>query len=103
RRALALGHNMEAIRHLRFCHKYRPEHPDVILLSARVARRSGAWTEAERLLDHYSELHGDDDDLALERLALRANRGEIEAVAPLLEAHIASGDSGAAVAFEALA
>jgi len=103
RRALARGHNMEAIEHLRFCHKYRPEHPAVILLSARVARRGGAWNEAEMLLDHYSDAHGDDNDLALERLALRANRGEIEAVAPLLEAHIASGDSSSAVALEALA
>src|SRR4051812_2596196 len=50
RRAVERGYNLEAIGHLQACNKYRRDEPEVLLLSARVARRSGAWIEAETLL-----------------------------------------------------
>jgi predicted Zn-dependent protease len=103
RQAAARGHNAVAITHLRSCRLVRAEHPEVLLLSACVARRGGAWTEAEALLDRYSELRGDDDALVLERLLLRATRGEIEATRPLLQLHIDQDDSAATLAREALA
>jgi tetratricopeptide (TPR) repeat protein len=102
RRALELGHNAVAIRHLRSCRLIRPDQPEVLLLSARVARRSGAWTEAEALLDSYWRQRGDDDPLVLERLCLRAARGELESAQALLQARIDQDDPAAPLAREAL-
>src|SRR5205823_458805 len=95
RQATERGHNAVAIEHLRACRLVRADHPEVLLLSARVTRRAGAWTESEALLDRYTELRGDDDALVLERLSLRATRGEIEATRPLLQLHIEQNDSAA--------
>src|SRR4051794_24594520 len=53
RDAVARGHNAEAARHLEACLWVRPDQPEVRLLTARVARRSGNWEEAERILDGY--------------------------------------------------
>src|SRR5262249_33103902 len=58
RAALERGHNGEAIRHLRACRLVHPDHPEVLLLSARVARRAGSWAESEALLDRYWQLRG---------------------------------------------
>ncbi len=102
RRAIERGHNGVAIRHLHACRWARPDHPEVLLLCARVARRSGAWTEAEAFLDRYWQLRGDDEPLVLERLLLRATGGEVEAVWLLLQARIDAGGPEAALAREAL-
>jgi len=102
RRAVSLGHNSDAILHLEACRRFRPDQAEVLILSARVARRSGAWIEAEALLDRYSELYGDDETMALERLALRATRGEMAAAGPLLQFHIDRNDSATPLAWEAL-
>ncbi len=102
RREIDRGHNAAGFAHLHSCRMVRPDHPEVLLLSARVARRRGAWTEAEDLLDRYWRQRGDDDALVLERLSLRASRGEVEAVRSLLESRIAQDDPGAALAREAL-
>ena len=85
------------------CRQFRPDEPEVLLLGGRVTRRSGAWNESEVLLDRYSELHGDDDALVLERLLLRAMRGELESAGPLLQLHIDQNDAAAPLAYEALA
>jgi tetratricopeptide (TPR) repeat protein len=102
RREIDRGHNAAGFAHLESCRMVRPDHPEVLVLSARVSRRLGAWTESEELLDRYWRQRGDDDVLVLERLLLRASRGEVEAVRPLLEARIAQDDPGAALAREAL-
>lgn len=96
------GHNAVATHHLRRCMSVWPEHREVLLLSSRVVRRSGGWEEAEALLDRYWNRHGDDDALALERLLLRATRGELESAAPLLLARINSGAAESRLAREAL-
>lgn len=93
RRAVERGHNWSAIRHLRACRTFRPEAPEKLLLCARVARRSGSFAEAEELLDHYWRKRGDDAELVLERLLLRAAQGELESVAPLLRVRIQQGDA----------
>lgn len=103
RTAVKLGHNAVAIRHLHACQTVLPDHPEVLLLSARVAWRTGSWSEAESLLDRYWNLHGEDDSLVLERLVLRAAHGAVEAAGPLLLARIENDDSSAAIAREALA
>ena len=102
RRAAELGHNPVAIEHLRQCRRLRPDSPEVLLLSARVARCSGAWGEAETLLDRYWELRGDDEALVFERLLLRATQGEEEATRLLLRTRTGADDPSAAVAWEAV-
>lgn len=101
--ALSRGHNVVATKHLENCRWVRPEQRDVLLLAARVARRSGSWEEAEQLLDRYWQRHGDDDRLAMERLMLRATRGEIESAGPLLAQHVRENGPDARAAREAMA
>src|SRR5437763_13570925 len=103
RREVALGHNWSAVPHLRSCFVYQADRPEVLLLCARVARRSGNWAEAEDLLDRYWRKRGDDDELVLERLLLRASRGEVEPVRGLLQLRVEQGGDGAALAREAVA
>jgi tetratricopeptide (TPR) repeat protein len=91
-----------ATQHLLRCRAFRPDHPDVLLLAARVARRSGSWDEAQTFLDRYWDRYGDDDRLVFERLALRATRGEVEAAGPPLIARVEAGGPDAGVAREAL-
>ena len=96
------GHNATAADHLRLCMGVWPENREVLLLSSRVARRSGAWEEADLLLDRYWNRYGDEDALAFERLLLRATRGELETAAPLLIARMTTGTPDARLAREAL-
>lgn len=93
RTEVALGHNAAARPHLEVCLRARPDDPDALVLAARVARRGGARDEAELLLQRLEGLHGATDQLVLERLLLRAARGEVEAVEPqLLARAVAEGD-----------
>jgi tetratricopeptide (TPR) repeat protein len=102
RKEILLGHNAAGFAHLKNCRMLRQDHPEVLLLSARVARRAGAWTEAEELLDGYWRQRGDDESLVLERLLLRATRGEVDTVGPLLQARIDRDDPAAPLVREAL-
>jgi tetratricopeptide (TPR) repeat protein len=102
RESVDRGHNAEAARHLLACRRVQSDHPAVVLLEARVARRVGDWDEAERLLDQYWAAHGDDDRLVFERLLHRATRGELETAGPPLAARIRAGGPDAGPAREAL-
>ena len=102
REAIARGHTAEADRHLQSCQWVRPKHPEVLLLTARVARRSGNLEEADRLLDAFWAEYGDQDAGVTERLMLRAARGEVEAAGPPLLARIQAGGPEAEPAREAL-
>src|SRR5262245_13725196 len=84
RREVDLGHNAAALRHLRAARLLLEDQPEALLLMARLTRRSGAWGDAERALDRYWEKRGDEDALVLERLLLRATRGELESAGPIL-------------------
>jgi Flp pilus assembly protein TadD len=101
-REAARGHDAAAARHLRLCQWVRPEQRDVLLLGARVARRSALWDEAQALLERYSARHGDDEPVVLERLLLRAASGELDASAPQLADRIRPGRPEAGLAREAL-
>jgi tetratricopeptide (TPR) repeat protein len=102
RHAVERGHNPAALAHLQVCRRVRPDDREVLLLCARVARRSRSWTEAETLLDRYWSLYGDEPGLVLERLLLQAARGELDAAGPLLRARIEQDDPSAPLAREAL-
>ena len=102
RNDVARGHNAAAYSHLQKCAIIRPDNPEVLILSARIARRSGATDEAEALLYRYEGQHGMSEALVLERLLLRAATGEVEAVEAQLTARSASDGPDAELAFEGL-
>lgn len=61
----------QALAHLETCRKLESPRPEVSMLAARVARRSGALTVALRHLREYDQLEAADADaLRLERLLL---------------------------------
>lgn len=101
-REVEKGHNAAATRHLRLCQWVRPEQRDVLLLAARVSRRSGGWAEAEALLDKYTTRYGDDEPLVLERLLLRAARGDLEESVSQLAERMRRDGPEAALAREAV-
>jgi Flp pilus assembly protein TadD len=100
---LELGHNRTAVEHLEWCRWVRPEQRDVLILSARAARRFGSWDEADALLSRYWERYGDEELVVFERLLLRASRGDLESTASPLRARIAEGGQQSRLAREALA
>ena len=59
------------------CLKIRKDDPEVHFLAARVARRSGNSQKAETHLKECERLKGDAGAIRLEKLLLRAQRGEI--------------------------
>lgn len=102
RAELAKGHNAAAQAHLDRALALFPNDPVVLLLSARVARRSGATDEAAGFLDQLERQSPPGDDLVLERLLLRAAMGEVEAVEQPLAARAALGGAEAELAYEGL-
>jgi tetratricopeptide (TPR) repeat protein len=99
--ATSQWHNYTAIRHLVSCRSIRPEHPEVLLLASRVARRLGEMKEAEALLDAYSQEHGETDELVFERLLYRATNGDTDSTAVALQARLRGGGEVAQLIWEA--
>lgn len=95
-------HNSAAVRHLSACLALRPDDPEALLLSARLARRAGTFPDAERFLDAYAAACGETDALVSERVLHRAARGETDEVAAALGVRIRAGGSPARLAREAL-
>jgi tetratricopeptide (TPR) repeat protein len=102
RAELDRGHNAGALHHLEWCRWVRPGGRDVLILSARVARRFGSWDEADELLTRYWERYGDEEPLVFERLLHRAARGDLEGAAATLRPRIDRGGPEARLAREAL-
>jgi predicted Zn-dependent protease len=96
-------HNPQAIAHLKACLQIWPRDPDVLYLAARAARRAGAFEEAELALEKYQRLRGSDEALNLERILLRANRGDVDSVAGFCRSRIDQGDPAATLVLEAAA
>lgn len=79
--ALQSYHYEEAQHHLESSLTYRPRHQQTHLLLARVCRQLGDFERAEKYLDRAADLQQDpSEELRLERLRLRAARGEAEQV-----------------------
>lgn len=102
RKDVARGHNAAAYLHLQKCGIMRANNPELLILSARIARRSGATDEAEALLYRFEGQYGMTEPLVLERLLLRAATGEVEAVEAQLLARSTSEGPDAELAFEGL-
>lgn len=95
RTAAADGRVLDAIRHLQFCQRTDPDDKPVLLLAARVARLSYTFDRAEEVLDHYWQLYGEDDDLAFERLLLKAAADDTDAVVGVLAVRASAGGEAA--------
>jgi predicted Zn-dependent protease len=103
RSAVAQYHSLEAIPHLEVCLTHWPDHPESLLLAARTARRAKQFGDAERYLDRYLRASGEDDDLNLERVLLRAEQGEVDAVGKFCRAVVAQEHPGSSLVLEAMA
>jgi Flp pilus assembly protein TadD len=103
RDCVAHYHTQEAQAHLQVCVLLRGDDPEVLLLVARTARRMGEHDTASDALDRYEQKRGADEDLILERMLLRAERGDIDPVRKFFWAHIKEGTPDAPLILEALA
>ncbi len=84
-------HYDRAREHLENCLAVWPDDADALLLAARIARRKQTFDVADKLLDRYLAIRGDDDDLTLERVLVRAERGDVDDVKLFCEKLIAAG------------
>ncbi len=73
-------HTSQAIRHLLLCRETWPRDPEVLLLSARTARRVGVYGDSERLLSMYRQEQGRDAAYSFERLLLDAECNQDQVV-----------------------
>jgi tetratricopeptide (TPR) repeat protein len=81
RSAVERYHTREAIPHLQASLSIWHRDPETLLLAARAARRMDSFEEADRFLDQYQQVRGaEDETLILERVLLRADRGDIDSV-----------------------
>jgi Tfp pilus assembly protein PilF len=103
RAALERYHTTEAGLHLHAALRVWPRDPETLLLAARAARRAGAFEVAEHFLNRYQEQRKEDDALALERICLRAERGEPDSVSNYCRKMVEQNDPATPLLFEALA
>lgn len=102
----AARYNFEqALTHLDACWALTPSRPEVALLAAQLARRSGVYPTATRWLREYQQLDGSSaETLRLERLMLACQSGTMPAsTESLLLARVRQGDKDSPLILEALA
>lgn len=92
----------EAQRHLNLYLALPFRNGDVYLLAARTARRRDSYEEAVRYLAACPQQRGTTKTLALERLLLTAQQGELEGIEGSLLARTSGDDPEAVVVLEAL-
>jgi tetratricopeptide (TPR) repeat protein len=100
--AVGRYHNAEAREHLDACFTVWPDDPDVLFLAARTARRLRAFDRADQYLDEYFRLRGEDEDLTLERVLLKAARGEMDRVEVFCKNLVSKGHPATPLILEAL-
>jgi tetratricopeptide (TPR) repeat protein len=79
-----------------------PDNSEVRLLTARAARRAGAYEEAEQNLEKYRRIRGLDDAGSFEQLLLSAER-DVDQVAAVCRRHVEHDHPDKALILEALA
>ena len=103
RAALERYHTSDAVPHLQACLKVWPRDRETLLLAARAARQTGSLDEADRCLDQYPDVRGEDDaSFALERVLIRVERGEVDRVSKFCQALIERDDPATPLILEAL-
>jgi tetratricopeptide (TPR) repeat protein len=93
----------EAQHHLDLCLKVRWRSAAVHLLASQTARRRDAYEEAEKHLAECIQLGGMTPEVALERMLLTAQQGELDQHETSLRAHTERDDPDAVLVLEALA
>jgi tetratricopeptide (TPR) repeat protein len=96
-------HTAVARGHLEEYLKVWPRDPDALLLAARAARRSATYDAAELFLARAEKAGARPEDVVLERLLLRAERGEVDEVRPFCRALLDGDGPDAPLALEAVA
>src|SRR5262249_5196915 len=94
-------HNPQAIRHLQACLRVWPTDGEVLLMTARAARRAGAYEEAAHSLEKYQQARGLDEKSSFEQLLLSAERN-VDQVAVVCRHHVEQGHPDAPLILEAL-
>jgi tetratricopeptide (TPR) repeat protein len=95
-------HYVAARPHVEKWLEAEPDNPEALLLAARVARRLRAFDVAAEYLTKYKGLRGEDDDLLLERILLRAEHGEMDAVGEFCRTLVEKGHPATPRILEAL-
>ena len=103
RAEMGRSHTAAARGHLEECLRAWPRDPDALLLAARAARRSGSFDGAEHFLARAEKAGAPEEALTLERVLLRAERGEVDEVRPFCHGLVERGDPAAPLALEAVA
>jgi tetratricopeptide (TPR) repeat protein len=107
RRALGQERFEDAHRHIDRALRVRPNRSSTNLLAARIARRRGAYDEAEQYLGRCQPRDGQRDGetgpFQLEWLLLRCQRGEVDELSPELLAWVGRDHPDSAAILEALA
>jgi tetratricopeptide (TPR) repeat protein len=107
RSALQRYHSQEAFDHLQASLRVWPDDPTTLFLAARAARRLGAFEQAEQFLNESKSRAGTRnplaDDLALERVLLSTERGEVEQVRTLCLGLMKQNEPAAPLILEAMA
>jgi tetratricopeptide (TPR) repeat protein len=101
--ALFSGRLDQAQRYIDQALKVRSGWTSTHLLAARIARRRGAYSEAEQHLSRCGPLHGMSEAVQLEWLLLRCQRGEVDELAPGLLGQVDEDHPESAAILEALA
>ena len=103
--ALADNHMDEAKRHIDLALQVRRRRTSTLLLSARIRRLSGAYSEAEQCLLRCGQLHGMSEPLHLEWPLRRcqSKQGEVDELGPNLRALVQQRHPEAAAILETLA
>lgn len=96
-------HTAAAREHLEACLKVWPRSPDALLLAARAARRSASFDGAEHFLARAEQAGAKPDDLTLERVLLRAERGDVDEVGPFCRGLLDRDAAAAPLVLEAVA
>jgi tetratricopeptide (TPR) repeat protein len=103
RAALDSYHNQEAIEHLQDALTVWPRDLETLCLAARAARRAGRFDEADHLLDQYPKTSGQEDErLVLERVLVRAERGELDSVSNYCRTQLEQNPTAAPLILEAV-
>jgi tetratricopeptide (TPR) repeat protein len=102
-KALESNDFSKARAHLLLCLEAWPRTPEVHFLLARTARRAGDFEEAKRRLALCEEYGGIPENIELERLLQRAQRGEFAGIESVLGTYVRAGHPEKAVILEAMA
>jgi tetratricopeptide (TPR) repeat protein len=95
-------HNLRALEHLEACLQTWPRDPDALFLTARACGRLGDFDRAEAYLKQCEGTHRLAEDVGLERVLLRAARGDVDGVSGYCRALIDKGHPAASLLFEAM-